>query len=128
MFKKDRYERRCRREVDHFAKRMLRGMKSFFFFSSRRRHTRYWRDLEFRRVLFRSGGEETDPGFRRPQWGVRGSLFAAFAVIAGMAIVISAGAGLVLGHLGVSMTDLSGRRSEERRVGKECRSRWSPYH
>src|SRR5256885_4077249 len=24
--------------------------------------------------------------------------------------------------------DGSGRRSEERRVGKECRSRWSPYH
>src|SRR2546426_9493940 len=23
---------------------------------------------------------------------------------------------------------LEGRRSEERRVGKECRSRWSPYH
>ena len=23
---------------------------------------------------------------------------------------------------------LSGFRSEERRVGKECRSRWSPYH
>ena len=23
---------------------------------------------------------------------------------------------------------LSGMRSEERRVGKECRSRWSPYH
>ena len=22
----------------------------------------------------------------------------------------------------------STRRSEERRVGKECRSRWSPYH
>ena len=22
----------------------------------------------------------------------------------------------------------SGDRSEERRVGKECRSRWSPYH
>ena len=22
----------------------------------------------------------------------------------------------------------SGRESEERRVGKECRSRWSPYH
>src|SRR5882672_2700757 len=54
-------------------------------------------------------GKLPDPGFRRPQWGVRGSLFAAFAVIAGMAIVISAGAGLVLGHLGVSMTDLSGR-------------------
>ena len=23
---------------------------------------------------------------------------------------------------------LNGERSEERRVGKECRSRWSPYH
>jgi methyl-accepting chemotaxis protein len=45
----------------------------------------------------------------RPQWGVRGSLFAAFAVIAGMAIVISAGAGMVLGHLGGRMIDLSGR-------------------
>ena len=22
----------------------------------------------------------------------------------------------------------NGKRSEERRVGKECRSRWSPYH
>ena len=22
----------------------------------------------------------------------------------------------------------AGQRSEERRVGKECRSRWSPYH
>src|SRR2546425_4334199 len=26
-------------------------------------------------------------------------------------------------HLGIVV-----RRSEERRVGKECRSRWSPYH
>src|SRR3712207_8607114 len=24
--------------------------------------------------------------------------------------------------------DVPGLRSEERRVGKECRSRWSPYH
>ncbi len=48
-------------------------------------------------------------GFLRPQWGVRGSLFAAFAVIAGMALVISAGAAMVLGHLGGSMVDLSGR-------------------
>ena len=48
-------------------------------------------------------------GFLRPQWGIRGSLFAAFAVIAGMAIVISAGAGFVLGQLGNTMVDLSGR-------------------
>src|SRR2546430_5765266 len=27
-----------------------------------------------------------------------------------------------------NIRDLGGGRSEERRVGKECRSRWSPYH
>ena len=27
-----------------------------------------------------------------------------------------------------SHTDQIQERSEERRVGKECRSRWSPYH
>ena len=26
------------------------------------------------------------------------------------------------------LKDLVSTRSEERRVGKECRSRWSPYH
>ena len=27
----------------------------------------------------------------------------------------------------INILDIS-QRSEERRVGKECRSRWSPYH
>ncbi|GMO25123.1 HAMP domain-containing methyl-accepting chemotaxis protein [Bradyrhizobium sp. TM233] len=44
-----------------------------------------------------------------PTWGVRGSLFAAFAVIAGMGLVIAAGAGLALQNLGGRMTELSGR-------------------
>ncbi|MBV9562969.1 MAG: HAMP domain-containing protein [Bradyrhizobium sp.] len=48
-------------------------------------------------------------GFLRPRWGVRGSLFAAFAVIAAMAILISIGAGMVLEHLGQTMVNLSGR-------------------
>ena len=30
-------------------------------------------------------------------------------------------------HAGVIAFNIDGR-SEERRVGKECRSRWSPYH
>src|SRR6266436_896177 len=47
--------------------------------------------------------------FLRPRWGIKGSLFAAFAVIAGMAIIISAGAGFVLRQLGGTMVDLSGR-------------------
>ena len=33
------------------------------------------------------------------------------------------------GQLGLRQSDaLFHHRSEERRVGKECRSRWSPYH
>ena len=37
---------------------------------------------------------------------------------------------MVKGIIGkkVGMTQLFDERSEERRVGKECRSRWSPYH
>ena len=48
----------------------------------------------------------------------------------------SGGAAIYLGLVAVAAdTNLSGfdlggicPRSEERRVGKECRSRWSPYH
>src|SRR3712207_3918796 len=35
---------------------------------------------------------------------------------------------VVTPHLGASTAEAQDRRSEERRVGKECRSRWSPYH
>ena len=31
------------------------------------------------------------------------------------------------GHVGLAI-HVPVSRSEERRVGKECRSRWSPYH
>ena len=31
-------------------------------------------------------------------------------------------------YLQASLRDRQAERSEERRVGKECRSRWSPYH
>src|SRR6476661_9654062 len=34
----------------------------------------------------------------------------------------------VLGHRDAARGQRRRRRSEERRVGKECRSRWSPYH
>ena len=39
--------------------------------------------------------------------------------------VLVVGAGGLGGPL---LYALAGARSEERRVGKECRSRWSPYH
>ena len=50
-------------------------------------------------------------------------LWIAIAVI-GIAAVISAVC--VAGML--ETKENAWRRSEERRVGKECRSRWSPYH
>ena len=34
----------------------------------------------------------------------------------------------VLADARVDAADIKAIRSEERRVGKECRSRWSPYH
>src|SRR5690242_15780870 len=39
------------------------------------------------------------------------------------------GVGLAIFGMAVSLTSFRrGERSEERRVGKECRSRWAPYH
>ena len=44
----------------------------------------------------------------------------------GLASLKMAGAMLLL--LALLFLGLTLLRSEERRVGKECRSRWSPYH
>src|SRR2546430_16127337 len=38
------------------------------------------------------------------------------------------GANRLANRLRSSDNGIAGLRSEERRVGKECRSRWSPYH
>src|SRR2546422_9146006 len=46
----------------------------------------------------------------------------AFVALVGTAVV-----GYIAGHL-TRRYQCDGERSEERRVGKECRSRWSPYH
>ena len=45
----------------------------------------------------------------RPRLGLKGNLFLAFSVIAAMAILISAAASILLGRLGHTMADLSGR-------------------
>src|SRR2546430_13511706 len=97
-----------------------------FVFSSRRRHTRFdcdWSsdvcssDLVFNRektfldpilrpfekLIYRLTGVDERQEMRWTEYAI--------------AMLLSSG---------VSMTLLY--RSEERRVGKECRSRWSPYH
>ena len=43
-------------------------------------------------------------------------------------LVYVKGKGVVLKEPSVVAFDRDTNRSEERRVGKECRSRWSPYH
>ena len=60
-----------------------------------------------------------------------GSLGRALGVaLACLALLGSAGAQTSVQEKLDQLAKLSGaeRRSEERRVGKECRSRWSPYH
>src|SRR3712207_7953535 len=96
-----------------------------FFFSSRRRHTRYWRDWS-------SDVCSSDLAHELDQ-----------ADAAGRRAGLDAGGVDGLGGLGhrrleaealVDVGDVvvdglgDADRSEERRVGKECRSRWSPYH
>ena len=50
-----------------------------------------------------------------------------------MNILVTGGAGYIGSHTVRALqqagyTPIIVDRSEERRVGKECRSRWSPYH
>src|SRR3712207_7032017 len=94
-----------------------------FFFSSRRRHTRYWRDwssdvcssdlkltpaMQGLSLLPVATGREP----RLPRDAVFGEIFQHTAADTD--------------EPSLSLTHRW--RSEERRVGKECRSRWSPYH
>ena len=52
----------------------------------------------------------------------------ALAAVEKIVLVISTLLILVLTVGNVFSRKVIHRRSEERRVGKECRSRWSPYH
>src|SRR3712207_8976901 len=88
-----------------------------FFFSSRRRHTRYWRDwssdvcssdLPYEEIRLILG-----------QFLALGLEFQLASDILGTAVSPTFEE---IGKLAAIA------RSEERRVGKECRSRWSPYH
>src|SRR3712207_7987595 len=97
----------------------MRGA-SVFFFSSRRRHTRYWRDWSSDVCSSDLVGELSLPGLSLSPLPLEG-VVAKF----GLTLVMSETAQGLVGEWEYS-TDLF--RSEERRVGKECRSRWWPYH
>src|SRR3712207_8787670 len=99
-------------------------MYVFFFFSSRRRHTRYWRDWSS--DVCSSDLVEA----LRDQLGLPGMLVLQF----GFDPEDPDGPHRLANHREHALVYTSThdsdtvRRSEERRVGKECRSRWSPYH
>src|SRR2546422_5092018 len=79
-----------------------------FFFSSRRRHTRCSRDWS-------SDVCSSDLFF----------MLNAFAVVLELGLLPQQA---VVQLAFFRQQVLVSSRSEERRVGKECRSRWSPYH
>src|SRR5688572_33079427 len=83
----------------------------FFFFSSRRRHTRF--DCDW------SSDVCSSDLFVRALELLVGRL----QLLVG-ALELLVGGLELLDRVLVDILD----RSEERRVGKECRSRWSPYH
>src|SRR5256885_3396976 len=89
----------------------------YFFFSSRRRHTRLQGDWSS--DVCSSDLLEQCVGLRHAQ-----HLVEAFLDVVAR---LHPGGGADVRVVGVADQEQPGR-SEERRVGKECRSRWSPYH
>src|SRR2546430_10630356 len=109
----------------------------FFFFSSRRRHTRF--DCDWSSDVCSSDLSEialaSDMTFVSrgkavlSQWEVGIGLVAGGGPMARLPLLMGRGRAL---EVLLSSDDIGGElaetygRSEERRVGKECRSRWSP--
>src|SRR5256886_12665165 len=111
----------------------------FFFFSSRRRHTRFdcdWSsdvcssDLE---TLLGDTAVAVNPTDKRHRAFVGKVarlpiIDLPVPIVADDAVEPGFGTGFVKVTPAHDATDFEIGRSEERRVGKECRSRWSPYH
>src|SRR2546429_2550610 len=94
----------------------------FFFFSSRRRHTRCSRDWSSdvcsSDLLRGSDLDRSPPSAVQLSHGRRDGLLRRTTGCRDRWRVVGVAGAAAADHI----------RSEERRVGKECRSRWSPYH
>src|SRR5256885_4281327 len=96
----------------------------FFFFSSRRRHTRLqgdWSSDVCSSDLVDTGhvGMEVSNAVTQANHRER---------VSHQAVTIKSAQHFAAGMRGHNKHGSRLDRSEERRVGKECRSRWSPYH
>src|SRR3989475_2888403 len=91
----------------------------FFFFSSRRRHTRF--DCDWSSDVCSSDLISAEMA---QEMGLTGGEKVKVSSIRGEYIAKA----MVTKRIKAMMIDGRKIRSEERRVGKECRSRWSPYH
>src|SRR3712207_7660606 len=94
----------------------------FFFFSSRRRHTRYWRDWS---------SDVCSSDLKLIAHASVKPCTSGSAPLAGCLAPLVQGKGELLFRRPLTADEVARYvevRSEERRVGKECRSRWSPYH
>src|SRR5256885_8707947 len=96
-----------------------------FFFSSRRRHTRLQGDWSSDVC---SSDLVVARGVSRSFQII--SVFQSLSVFENVRLAVQAKHPRRFAMLTDStrLTDAAAERSEERRVGKECRSRWSPYH
>src|SRR3712207_8107113 len=91
----------------------------FFFFSSRRRHTRYWRDWS---------SDVCSSDLRQPRHRLPQPLRVLLRLDQLLLHRPAGGRGAAPMTMLIVGAVVFVGRSEERRVGKECRSRWSPYH
>src|SRR5256885_5173026 len=99
--------------------------RSFFFFSSRRRHTRLQGDWSSD-VCSSDLDPPHLPGSTEPRLHLVRDEEPTVRIRE-----FAKSADEILGgnpDAGLQGDRLEDDRSEERRVGKECRSRWSPYH
>src|SRR5256885_12390227 len=101
------------------------GSAVCFFFSSRRRHTRLQGDWSS--DVCSSDLQKGQLTHRYSFSGQPGTTVVTDSVGTAHGALIGLDSATTNDFNGLGQVSMSGR-SEERRVGKECRSRWSPYH
>src|SRR5260370_37166846 len=103
----------------------------FFFFSSRRRHTRFKCDWSSDVCSSDLTGQSRVRGQSCHRALATGYTFSLYNYPRGdqnQQYLITGLSYHLKENPRVSAVAPGAKRSEERRVGKECRSRWSPYH